>query len=213
MTERTIKGTTMLDVLIGTSNPGKRGEFAELLTGLPLRLLTLGDVGLADMNVEEDGGTLEANSLLKVRAYSAASGKLTLADDTGLYVDALGGEPGIYPARYGGSGLTMPQRRQKLLTALTDTPDALRTARFVCVIALAGPPLPEPLTVRGVCEGRIGTQEDSTGRTGFGYDPLFIPQGYAEAFASLSAEEKNRISHRGLAAAQMRAVLQKLVSS
>ncbi len=202
----------MLDVLIGTTNPGKRGEFAELLDGLPLRLLTLHDVGLADMNVEEDGGTLEANSLLKVRAYSAASGKLTLADDTGLYVDAVGGEPGIYPARYGGPGLTMPQRRQKLLAALGATPDAERTARFVCVIALAGPPLPEPLTVRGVCEGRIGMQEDSSGTTGFGYDPVFIPQGYAQTFASLSSEEKNRISHRGLAAAQVRTLLQQLIN-
>lgn len=201
----------MLDVLIGTTNPGKRGEFAELLDGLPLRLLTLNDVGLADMNVEEDGGTLEANSLLKVRAYSAASGKLTLADDTGLYVDAVGGEPGIYPARYGGPGLTMPQRRQKLLAALGATPDAQRTARFVCVIALAGPPLPEPLTVRGVCVGRIGIQEDSNGTTGFGYDPVFIPQGYAQTFASLLPEEKNRISHRGLAAAQVRTLLQQLI--
>lgn len=202
----------MLDVLIGTSNPGKRGEFAELLAGLPLRLLTLNDVGLAGMDVEENGGSLEANSLLKVRAYSAASGKLTLADDTGLYVDALGGEPGIYPARYGGAELTMPQRRQKLLNALAGVPDEQRTARFVCVIALAGPPLAEPLTVRGVCEGRIDQQEDTGGRGGFGYDPLFIPQGYTQTFSGLSAEEKNRVSHRGLAAAQMREVLTRLVS-
>ena len=102
-----------MDLLIGTSNTGKLGEFQELLVGVELRLLSLKDVGLGDMDVEEHATTLEENAALKVKAYSEASGLVTVADDTGLYVDALGGQPGIYPARYGGPGLTPKDRRQK----------------------------------------------------------------------------------------------------
>src|SRR5262245_37468614 len=149
-----------MDLLIGTSNPGKLHEFEVLLGELPLKLLTLKDVGLGDMEVEESATTLEENAGLKVRAYSQASGLVTLADDTGLMVDAIGGAPGVYPARYGGPGLTMQQRRQKLLGELAGVPDEQRTARFVCVIALADPRDGATTTVRGVCEGRIAQAED-----------------------------------------------------
>lgn len=187
-----------MDLLIGTGNKGKLEEFQMMLSGTGFRLLSLNDVGLGDMDVAEDALTLEANAELKVRAYAKASGLLTLADDTGLEIDALDGRPGIYPARYGGADLTMPQRRQKVLGELAGVPDEKRTARFICVIALFDPQTDELTTVRAVCPGRIAQAEDSS-PGGFGYDPVFIPAGYDRAFSALPAEEKNRISHRGLA--------------
>lgn len=187
-----------MDLLIGTSNKGKLEEFQMMLASLPVRLLSLKDVGLGDMDVDENAGSLEGNAELKVRAYSKASGLITLADDTGLEIDALGGEPGIYPARYGGPTLTMADRRQKVLSQMVNIPDEQRTARFICVIALANPQTDELITVRGVCPGRIAQAEDTSGG-GFGYDPVFIPEGYDQTFSGLPPEEKNRISHRGRA--------------
>ncbi len=198
-----------MDLLIGTGNPGKLGEFEELLHGLPLRLLSLKDVGLGDMDVEENAGTLEGNATLKVEAYSKVSGLVTLADDTGLYVDALDGEPGIYPARYGGPGLTAQDRRRKLVAALEGIPAEKRTARFVCVIALANPNSGETTFVRGVCEGQIALAEDEGG-SGFGYDPVFIPAGYDKTFSRIPPDEKNRISHRGLAIAMITPILRQI---
>ena len=198
-----------MDLLIGTSNAGKLGEFQELLVGIELHLLTLKDVGLGDMDVAEDATTLEENAELKVKAYSQASDLVTLADDTGLYVDALDGRPGIYPARYGGPGLTPRDRRQKLLGELQGIPAEKRTARFVCVIAVANPHTQEIDSVRGVCEGYIALAEEEGGG-GFGYDPVFIPQGYSNTFSSIPLTEKNRISHRGRAAAMMIPILQRI---
>jgi len=200
-----------MDLLIGTGNTGKLGEFQELFVGVDLRLLSLKDVGLGDMDVEEHATTLEENAALKVKAYSEASGLVTVADDTGLFVDALDGRPGIYPARYGGPGLTPKDRRHKLLGELEDVPAEKRTARFVCVIAVANPRSGEVTYVRGVCEGRIALAEDESGG-GFGYDPVFIPQGYTNTFSSIPLAEKNRISHRGLAAAMMIPILQRMAA-
>lgn len=191
-----------MDLLIATTNPGKVREYQSLLAELPLKLLNLTDVGLADMEVEENGTTLEANATLKATAYTRASGLRVLADDTGLFVDALGGAPGVYPARYGGPGLTMAQRRQKLLAELANVPDKQRTARFMCVIALGDPDTGEVQTVSGTCEGRIARQEDDGGE-GFGYDALFIPQGYDIPWSRVPLAEKNRISHRGQAARKL----------
>lgn len=199
-----------MDLLIGTSNAGKLHEFEELLAELPLRLLSLKDVGLGDMEVEENATTLEENAGLKARAYSKASGLVTLADDTGLMVDALNGAPGVYPARYGGPGLTMQQRRQKLLGELADVPDEKRTARFACVIAVADPQTDALITVRGECEGRIA-QVDDEGGSGFGYDSVFIARGYEVPWSRVPLEEKNRISHRGKAARLIQPVLAQLM--
>ena len=201
-----------MDLLIGTSNAGKGGEFEELLHELPLRLLSLKDVGLGDMDVAEDATTLEENAELKVKAYSQASGLATLADDTGLFVDALGGAPGVYPARYGGPGLTPQQRRHKLLAALENVPAEKRNAHFVCVIAVANPRTDETTSVRGVCEGQIALEEEHGG-SGFGYDAIFIPTGYEVTFSGISLDEKNRISHRGLAVALIIPVLRRMVSA
>jgi XTP/dITP diphosphohydrolase len=195
-----------MDLLIATSNPGKLREYETLLAGIPLRRLNLHDVGLEKLAVEESGDSVAANAALKALAYVRASGLLTLADDTGLMVDALAGAPGAYPARYGGEGLTMAQRRQKLLKALEGVPDEQRTARFVCVIVLAYPQTMTTTTATGVCEGRIAHAEDAGGQ-GFGYDAVFIPRGYDVPWSQLPMEEKNRISHRGEAARQLIPVL------
>ncbi len=200
-----------MDLLIGTSNIGKLGEFQELLVGVDLHLLSLKDVGLGDMDVPEDSTTLEENAALKVKAYSQASGLVTVADDTGLFVDALDGRPGIYPARYGGPGLTPKDRRHKLLGELEGVPLDKRTARFACVIAVANPQTSELTHVRGVCEGAIALEEDESAG-GFGYDPVFIPQGHSNTFSSIPLAEKNRISHRGLAAVMMIPILQRMAA-
>jgi XTP/dITP diphosphohydrolase len=202
-----------MDLLIATTNPGKIREYEILLVGAPVQLLNLAEVGLGDMDVDESGTTLEDNARIKAEAYMKASSMLTLADDTGLFVDALGGAPGVYPARYGGPGLTMPQRRAKLLDELANVPDEKRTARFVCLIALANPADHSVELVRGTCEGRIAQTEDMEGREGFGYDPLFIAQGYDVPWSRLPMDKKNRISHRGQAARQAALILEGLAKS
>jgi XTP/dITP diphosphohydrolase len=199
-----------MDLLIGTSNEGKLREYQELLVELDARLLNLTDVGLADMQVAEDAATLEENAGQKARAYARASGLVTLADDTGLFVDALGGAPGVYPARYGGPGLTMQQRRQKLLSELEGVPDEQRTARFKCVIAIADPLSETVTTVSGDCEGKVA-QTESEGASGFGYDALFIPAGYDLPWSQVPRAEKSAISHRGQAARRALKVLQKMI--
>ncbi len=199
-----------MNLLIATSNPGKIREYRELLDGIPQTLVSLEDVGLKGMDVAEDGTTLEANAALKAGAYADASGLPALADDTGLFVDALGGDPGVYPARYGGPGLTMAQRRAKLLAALGDTPPEQRTAHFACVIALAQPGGDSMIFTRGKCPGQIALAEVEGG-SGFGYDAIFIPQGYSITWSQIPMADKNRISHRGQAARAMIPLLKSLM--
>jgi len=199
----------MVDLLIGTSNKGKLNEYQMLLADVPARLLLLDDVGLAGMDVEEPGDTVETNARIKALAYSRASGLLTLADDTGLMVDALNGAPGVHAARYGGPGLTMAQRRARLLAELESVPDERRTARFVCVIALANPQTGEMVSVEGICEGHIARAE-AHGEHGFGYDAIFIPNGYDIPWSQMPMDDKNRISHRGQAAQKIAPVLKQL---
>lgn len=201
-----------MDLLIGTGNAGKLNEYRVLLADVPARLLNLHDVGLADMDVDESGDTMEANARIKAGAYARASGLLTLADDTGLMVDALNGAPGVHAARYGGPGLTMAQRRAKLLDALAGIPDEQRTARFVCVIVLAHRHSGETTAVEGVCEGRIARAE-AGGEHGFGYDAVFIPQGYDLPWGLIPMDYKNRISHRGQAAQKIVPHLLRLAES
>lgn len=198
-----------VDLLIGTSNPGKLREYQALLAGVPLRLLSLRDVGLERLTVDETGDTFAANAELKALAYTRASGLLALADDTGLMVDALGGAPGVHSARYGGEGLTMAQRRQKLLKELEGVPAEQRTARFVCVIVLAYPQTMTTTSASGVCEGWIAWMEDE-GEQGFGYDAIFIPKGYHLPWSRIPMAEKNRISHRGDAVRKLIPVLERL---
>ncbi|MEK7217010.1 MAG: XTP/dITP diphosphatase [Chloroflexota bacterium] len=190
----------MEKLLIATSNPGKLREFAQLLGDIPFQLVSLRDEGV-DLEIEESADTFEANARLKAEAYAHVSGLLTLADDSGLAVDALGGAPGVFSARYGGPSLTDPERVTLLLRNLNGVPDAQRTARFVCVIALASPEATIH-TVRGEVEGLI--THEPRGEGGFGYDPVFLVPSLGLTTAELPPEQKNRLSHRGRAARAMR---------
>lgn len=200
-----------MKLLIATQNKGKQAELRQLLTHLPIMLCTPDEVGLGTFDVEETGSTFRENAELKAIAFTKASGLYALADDSGLMVDALHGAPGVYTARYGGPGLEMPQRRQKLLDALRDVPPDERTARFECVIAVADPITLVCTHVTGVCEGRIAMYESGSG--GFGYDPLFVPDGFEETFAEIDENTKNQISHRGRAIRQIVSHLSQLATS
>jgi XTP/dITP diphosphohydrolase len=183
------------ELLIATRNEGKAREFASLLGATRLRVRSLAEFPRA-LEVEETGATFAENAALKARAYARATGLWTLADDSGLEVDALGGAPGVFSARYGGLP-TDEARTAHLLEELARTGDAARRARFVCVIALALPPSDRLQLFEGTCEGRIA--HAPRGRNGFGYDPVFIPDGHGQTFGELSDETKARLSHRSRA--------------
>jgi len=190
-----------MEILLATRNPGKRVELLELLGDLDIRLLIAEDVGLSAMEVDETGTTLYENAALKCQAYARASGLWTLADDSGLFVDALDGLPGVDTAHYGG-----PVR---LLAALTDVP-APRTARFECVIMLCRPDGTIAKHVTGICPGQIAGELRGAG--GFGQDPVFIPDGFDQTFAEMGHAVKNPISHRGRAVALILPTLARLAT-
>lgn len=201
-----------MKLLIASQNKGKIREYDEILAGMNVQVIGLGDIGLGDFEPAETGDTFEANAIEKVRAYAERAGMLTLADDSGLEVEALDGRPGIYSARYGGPGLDDAGRRALLLKELQGVPDAERAARFVCVIAVHDPANGQTHTLYGECVGSI-LQEERDGGHGFGYDPLFLPDGYDQSMAELPPDIKNRISHRGRAAAQLPDLLVRLQQS
>ncbi len=194
-----------MDLLIGTSNQGKVREYQILLDGVSLRLLSLKDVGLGSMDVDETADTYEGNAILKARTYAQASGLYALADDSGVEVRALNGQPGLFSARYAGPEASEVDRYRKLLSELVDVPDDQRGARFVCVTAVADPKTLSVTTATGIVEGRIAREPGGTG--GFGYDPVFIPEGYDISIGSLPPEVKHEISHRGRAARAILPVL------
>jgi XTP/dITP diphosphohydrolase len=186
-------------LLIATNNVGKAREYAELL-GSGFDLCRLSDVGL-DNQIEETGETFMENACLKARAYGQASGLLTLADDSGLEVDALGSAPGVHSARYAGPGANDADRIRKLLAALDGVPWEKRTANFRCIIALSWPD-GRLETFEGRCDGVIAFEPKGT--NGFGFDPVFYMPEYDCTMAELPMDVKNRISHRGRAAALVR---------
>ena len=192
-------------LLIATNNPGKVAEFRQLLDGCGWELVTPADIGL-ELEVEEAGQTYAENATIKAEAYAKASGLVTLADDSGLEVDALGGRPGPLSARYAGPDRTDEERVQALLQELTGVPDDKRTARFRCVIAVAEPEGRVEL-VEGTVEGRIA--HEPRGENGFGYDPVFLVPERGVTTAELPPDEKNAVSHRGAAARKARAVLER----
>lgn len=196
-----------MDLLIATTNKGKLREYQALLADLPVRLLTPLDVGLADFDVEETADTFVGNAALKAAAYAQASKLPALADDSGLAVDALDGMPGVYSARYAEDEAA---RIRKLLSVLDNVPDDKRTARFVCVVALALPGKDEIITAEGIVEGHIA-REVCAGQHGFGYDPVFIPQGFTDCLAALPMEQKNQLSHRGKALRNLRPALTNII--
>ncbi len=212
-------------LLIATRNPGKMREYRGLLGSVPFDLVSLDDLGIRQ-EVEETGQTFRENAVLKAQTYGALGGVLTLADDSGLEVDALGGRPGIYSSRYGtdpavtGRAPASDQDRAALLLRnLEGVPWERRTARFRCVLAIAAPPgspVPGPdrtglVAVVGAVAGMI--QYEPQGSEGFGYDPVFYLPSYGMTMAQLPLEEKNRISHRAAAAGRAAKLLHSLGES
>lgn len=187
-------------ILVATHNKGKVAEYADMLTNLAVEWLTLDDVGVVE-DVAETGDTFRTNAALKAKAYAAKTGLLTLADDSGLVVDALDGAPGVKTARYGGAGLSHAQRYRLLLINMRDVPWEQRTARFCCVIVLAAPDGTILDEADGTCEGMIAFAPAGNG--GFGYDPVFYVPEREKTMAQLPVAEKHQISHRGQALAQL----------
>lgn len=184
------------ELLVATSNKGKVAEFKQLLEGLPLSLLWLTEQG-GVAEAEETGSTFVENAILKARHYGGHVRRLALADDSGLEVDALGKSPGVYSARYISPSASYEERMSRIIEELDLSSDRERRARFVCAIALFDPETDEVQTFTGVCEGRIAASP--RGANGFGYDPIFVPEGFQETFAELSSDVKQRISHRARA--------------
>lgn len=197
-----------MDLLIATGNPGKVREYDELFSGLPVRCISPAEIEI-NLEVDESGSTYEDNATLKAVAFARASGLVTLADDSGLEVDALDGRPGLHSARYGGTGLGDADRWRMLLEELGETPWKERTARFRCVIAVASPD-GELITASGTCEGVIAF--GAVGENGFGYDPVFYLPEHDCTMAQLPSETKNKISHRGRAAADARPAILRMAT-
>jgi XTP/dITP diphosphohydrolase len=190
----------MKEVLIATNNRGKAKDFETLFKPLGVQVLTLNDIE-GDIDVEETGDTFEANAILKAETVARLLGKIVIADDSGLEIDALGGAPGVYSARYAGAEKNDNANIDKVLKELETAPEGVRSARFRCVLAVAGPGL-KTETFSGSCEGLIHTERQ--GSNGFGYDPIFFVPQLNRTMAELSAEKKSEISHRGAALSQLK---------
>lgn len=203
--------TAMYKIIFATGNEGKMKEIREILDGLTflgekVQILSVKEAGI-DIDIIEDGTTFEENAMIKARAVAeAAKEAIVLADDSGLVIDYLNGEPGIYSARYLGKDTSYRVKNANLVQRLEGVPDEKRSARFVCAIAAVLPDGRE-LSTRGTIEGRIGYEEK--GLNGFGFDPIFYVPEIGKYTAELSDEDKNRISHRGKALRAMREELEK----
>lgn len=186
----------MKKAVLASNNQHKLEEIQAILKNFDYELLTMADVGLGDFEIEENGDTFEANSLIKAQAVFEKTGLPTLADDSGLMVDALGGAPGVYSARYSGEDKNYSANNEKLLRELGTASEAERGAKFVTVITMMFGDQ-DILVARGEVLGHIGFE--LMGTQGFGYDPLFIETASQKTFAQMNAEEKNAISHRARA--------------
>ena len=192
-----------MEIIVATKNRGKVREIRKALKGAGLKIYSLTD--FSDVpGIEEDGKSFTENALKKARFYSKHFGKLAIADDSGLEVDALGGLPGVYSARYSREGASDQENNKKLLSEMEGIPFSKRGARFRCVMAMVSHDGREAV-VEGLCRGRIGTR--GVGMKGFGYDPLFILPQYGRTMAQLTVEEKNRVSHRGKALKKLKKML------
>lgn len=186
----------MKRIIAASSNAHKIKEIQAIMSKFGMEVVSRKDAGIPDFEIEEDGETFEENSYKKAYEIMKACGKITIADDSGLMVDYLGGAPGVYSARFAGEECDDNKNNEKLIKLLNGLSAEDRKAKFVSVITLVYPG-GETLVARGECPGRI--IEAPTGENGFGYDPLFVPDGYEKTFAQLSEEEKNEISHRAKA--------------
>lgn len=190
-------------IIFATGNEDKMREIRAILADLGMEILSMKEAGIKS-DIVEDGATFEENAEIKARAIAGRCRDIVLADDSGLEIDALGGEPGIYSARYMGEDTSYRVKNKNLIDRLEGIPDEERTARFVCAIAAVFPDGSSEV-VRGTIEGRIGYEE--RGCNGFGYDPIFIAPEYGCTTAELSEEQKNRISHRGKALEMMKNII------
>jgi len=198
-------------LLLATTNPHKIEELRAILAGLPYELVSPNDIGLA-LQVEETGTTFAENAILKATAWADAADMLTLAEDSGLEIDALGGEPGVYSARWAGEGVSYEERFRILLGRLADVPAERRSARYRAAIAIARA---APVGVLGLFEGTLEGQIAfaPAGSGGFGYDPIFYVPEQQRTVGQMSAEGKHLISHRARAAAAARDLLRQLAES
>ncbi|MDO5136237.1 MAG: XTP/dITP diphosphatase [Eubacteriales bacterium] len=185
----------MKKIIFATENEGKMKEIREILSDLEAEVLSMREAGVT-ADIREDGSTFEENAIIKAREVCRLTGEIVLADDSGLEIDYLNKEPGVYSARYMGEHTDYHIKNNNLIQRLEGVPDEKRTARFVCVVAAAFPD-GQVRTARGTMEGRIGYEEK--GENGFGYDPIFYLPEYGCTSAEISMEEKNKISHRGKA--------------
>jgi len=190
-----------MEIILATKNKGKLKEVKEILSGF--NVVGMEEIGI-DIDVIEDGDTFEANAIKKAVEIMEATGKIVLSDDSGLEIDFLDKEPGVDSANYLGRETPYPQRNAIILDMLKNTAFEERSARYVAVIAAAFPD-GKTLTAEGVLEGYIGYEQ--RGENGFGYDPIFYPKGLSQSVAELSSDEKNTISHRGIALRKMKEIL------
>ncbi|MDX1689211.1 MAG: XTP/dITP diphosphatase [Candidatus Promineifilaceae bacterium] len=195
-------------LLVATHNQGKVTEYAELLQDLDVEWLSLEDAGVT-VEVEETGATFRENAVLKAETYAREAGLLTLADDSGLEVDAMNGRPGVQTARFGGEDLNSEERYRLLLERLERVPWGQRGARFRCVVALATPEGGVLETAEGAVEGRIALEP--AGEGGFGYDPIFYVEERGATMAELPADVKNQLSHRARAVTAIKPLLQRVL--
>ena len=194
----------MNKVILASRNEGKIREIGEILSKFGMVAVSRDDYGIDKFEVEETGETFEENSYIKAKAILDIAGVPTIADDSGLEVDCIGGRPGVYSARFAGPGCTTYDNNVKLLGLMKHIPEEERTARFVSVITMLFPD-GRKLVARGECKGRIA--EEMRGEGGFGYDPLFIPEGFSKTFGEMTADEKNSVSHRGRSLARLEEML------
>ena len=200
----------MIDkIIFATGNEGKMREIRIILEDLGMEVLSLKEAGI-QLEIQENGDTFEENAVIKARAVMEETGALVLADDSGLEIDYLNGEPGVYSARYLGEDTSYRIKNQNLIDRLEGVPEEKRTARFVCVIAAVFPD-GRTLMARGTIEGIIGYEERGEG--GFGYDPIFWLPEYACSTAELTMEKKNELSHRGKALRIMKKELSKALEA
>lgn len=195
-----------MKLVVATNNPHKVKEIVNILKGQNYEILSLKNFPDAPV-VIEDGSTFEENAVKKSSIIAKHTGLLALADDSGLEVDVLNGEPGVKSARFAGENATDEDRNRKLLNLIRDVPESKRNARFKCAIALSNPQ-GDTHVVLGVCEGSIAFEP--RGNKGFGYDPIFVVPCYGKTFAELGPDIKNRISHRAIALQQILKVLSNL---
>ena len=189
-----------------TNNKGKLKEMEAIVEKLGIKLIARKDAGVPeDFDIVEDGETFEENSYKKAYEIMKMTGLPSLADDSGLMVDYLNGAPGVYTARYAGEDATFDDNNNKLLSEMKECPDDKRNAKFVTVITLVHPD-GKKIVARGECKGKISKEKKGT--EGFGYDPVFIPEGFNETFSELGTDFKNTISHRGKALKELERILE-----